>query len=267
MTGIAVEAVAMIEAWILVHQLLRDGEAAIEIAGIILIQAVVFRPGTLSQKETAQERPTSVCGHRIISIILIAAANVEDRILQTGNDRICHLMTGCARTIGLLRSIVQHLINPRYITIPGDQLHVPIGVEKVANGTPVLLLRLIQGGTIEVAQHDVHHARIGEIPILRAIRHCDGLISIGILDVIASGHEPCIIVPIEGAIVVGVATEIGGDPVIREKVVALIHVGLEVVIGLECVLLGQRSDGILFQEIVIAGHERRCDGESSCYIL
>ena len=199
---------------------------------------MVFRPGPLSQEETAKQRPASVSRHGIIPIPL-TTTDIENRILQAGDDRISHLLTGRTRIVGLLRSIVQHLIDPRHIAILGDQLHVPIGMEEVADRTPVLLLRLIQRGTVEMAQHDVHHAWVSEIPIVRTIRHRDSLIGIGILDVITGGHKTCIVVTIERAVVVGITTEIRGDPPIREEVVALIHVSLEVVIGLEGVLFGQ----------------------------
>ena len=99
----------------------------------------------------------SISIHLSKSSCIDILAGIE-QIIQNQFSHFCSWTT--LRNIITSFFFCQHMINPRYISVTHDQLHIIISTEKITNRTPMSLFIIIHLTPIYIVKHHIYRANI-----------------------------------------------------------------------------------------------------------
>lgn len=115
------------------------------------------------------------------------------------------------------------------------------------------LLSLGQHSVAKMAEHDVDASNPTETPRSVGVSRCDRLVPVRVERVVPRCHYPGIVVTAPLATpIIRTSGEVCYDVAVREQRVARIHVGLEIIVSLESVLLRETCDWKLLKKIIVA---------------
>ena len=213
---------------------------------------MVFGPCGLTKQEAAQGGLYGVSGQSVVSV-LGGVTDVRGGIFKPRHNAVGHFRARGARHVGLLRLIVQDHVHPRDVTVPGNEFHIPPCMEEVTYRTPMALLSLGQHSVAKMAEHDVDASNPTETPRSVGVSRCDRLVPVRVERVVPRCHYPGIVVTAPLATpIIRTSGEVCHDVAVREQRVARIHVGLEIIVSLESVLLRETCDWKLLKKIIVA---------------